>query len=241
MEKTIKKTDTLRGPASVRKLRGSVQVRMKEDDPKGKFKKGDTYEVALENCPRVIMDGDGYWVNMNKDGTVLYSQSPLRTQDRARFVQWAGKPGAIPEPRYDAGGRNMTTKDGRSFITQPSVSMDAVYEITTGKYKGLTAVWLGPYIFVPDSKGCVGLEGGAKQMDKAEGWMEAHGITKQVERLAYQENLLPRLAALLKDSPDVDVEIENGLVVRLSEAEADARPAKRAAKAEKEPAGRSRR
>ena len=57
MDKRIKKGNSVRGPADIRVLGKTIQVKMLTDDKDGKYVKGQTFEVPLKDAPEKIISG----------------------------------------------------------------------------------------------------------------------------------------------------------------------------------------
>lgn len=214
MEYGIKKGETLRGPATIRILKNTVQVEMLNDDKEGAFNAGKVYEVLKTDAPEVLYPGD-FWVALNGKGTMLYSASPIEGDYMFRFKQWRAKPDEVPEPRFDAGGKKVTTKEGKTFTTRPSMSMDAVCEIVAGKYPGLTCMAMLPYTFEADDDGYAKPVATQAQIEKLKAWDRAVGLDDK--RFAYEKNLLPTLgAAILKEDRVFQGAVIGGLIKTVS-------------------------
>jgi hypothetical protein len=213
MDFKVKKFESIRGPASVRVLKDSIQVRMLED---GEFHSaGQGFEFAKKDAPPIVLSDDALWVSMNKKGTALYSLSPVEGEYIARFAQWKGKENEVPEPRYNEGGKKITTKDGRAFVTSPSQSMDPISVIAEGKYKGLTVIAFIPYIFVPGDGGVATVEGTKGQVERVKDFFRATGLSN--DRVPYEKNLLPTLGKLiLEHGQHYHIKVANGMVVNFA-------------------------
>lgn len=214
MKSETKKSDNLRGPAAIRVLAKTVQIRMLEHAKDGKYAKGQVYEVPLKDTPENLIPGEPFWVAMNGQGTILYAQSPVTGDFFFRFKEWRAKPGDIPMPRFDPGGRTAQGRNG-PFVTRPSTSMDAIYEIVDGKYTGLTAMAMYPYIYEAGDDGNAKYVGTAAQVEKVEEFHEANGIAD--EDFPYQGNLLPALGEAIVGANKVILgKVEGGLIRSMS-------------------------
>jgi hypothetical protein len=154
---------------------------------------------------------------MNGKGTMLYSESPIEGEYYFKFKQWRAKPDEVPEPRYDAGGKQMVDRDNpaRKWVTKPSLSMDAVCEIVEGKWVGLTAMAMLPYTFVPDDNGNAKHETGQKAIERLKAWDRATGLSELV--FPYEKNLLPKMgAAILKADRVFQGTVVGGLIKSVS-------------------------
>jgi len=213
MDYKAKKAESLRGPATVRVMRNTIQVKFSDDVPgKGaSYSPGRTYEVKKSDAPEVVLAGE-YWVAMNGNGTILYAESPISGRFNFRFVEWRHKPDQIPEPRYDPGGRQAETRDGRQFTTRASLSMDAICEIVDGSKAGLTCLFMQPYPYVEDEDtGKAVAELGATALEKLKLWDQCVGLDDL--DIKYEKNLLPALAKIITKKGKVfQGEVNGGLI-----------------------------
>lgn len=235
MKSETKKGDSVRGPAEIRVLAKTAQIKMLEHAKDGKYAKGQVYEVPLKDTPENLIAGGPFWVAMNGQGTVLYAQSPVSGDFFFRFKEWRAKPGETPVPRFDPGGRTVQGRNG-PFVTRPSTSMDSVYEIVDGKFAGLTAMAMYPYIYEAGEDGSAKIVGTAAQVEKVEEFHEANGIGD--EDFGYQSNLLPALGESIVAANKVILgKVEGGLIRAMSRPPDGYKPPKLAArKATKTPA-----
>jgi hypothetical protein len=209
MEGKARKSQSIRGAAHITVRRDSVLVQMSEDGEL--HRSGQIFEVARDKAPELVLNGQ-FWVNLNKDGTILYSESPIAADGQvALCTGFAGNPQKPPEPRYQPGGKNVTLDDGRSWVTRASFSMDPVFRILEGKYAGLTAVAFLPYDFEADEEtGVAYFVGSEKQIEKIDSFFNAVGLGE--EEFAHKKNLLPDFAqAIIQAGTPCMLKISNGV------------------------------
>jgi hypothetical protein len=212
---------SLRGVAEVTvKPSGRIQVLM--NDRAYNFDPGDP-------IPEGMVNGT-YAVSMSESGDKLWSIRPAVGLYRVRFTGIAGKEGEPPTPKLVQGGPR-TGKDGKHWVALDKYQFTLLFEIVTGKCKGMAITYTLDYLFkrymetdevyVPDRGGA---GSASKKLIEV---MSLLGFDWTNDSIPWSENILPWLEAWLLKKPkrNLVVILKDGWIDSIaSEDEDDATP-----------------
>ena len=186
---------SLRGVAEVTvKSSGRIQVLM--NDRVYNFDPGDP-------IPEGMVSGS-YAVSMSESGDKLWSIRPAVGLYRVKFTGIAGREGEPPTPKLVPGGPR-TGKDGKHWVALDKHQFTLLFEIVTGKCKGMAITYTLDYLFkrymetdevyVPDRGGA---GSASKKLIEV---MSLLGFDWANDSIPWSENILPWLEAWLLKKP----------------------------------------
>lgn len=141
------------------------------------------------------------FVKLNSEGSVVWQLSPTPGSYPVRFKEFGHKKDMPPEP-YMADAKVGTARDGRKFEIPAMLKFTAVFEVTKGPSKHLTATLSIPYAFLPytapgETQPSLAMIAG-RGKGKLEEFLRDAGMDFNADSIPWSENVLPALEEMLK-------------------------------------------
>jgi hypothetical protein len=199
------------GLAKVRVRGDAVKVTFIDGGAPFKFHKDD-----LPKRPRLLDDSeDTYNVVLSADKDTIEKISPAEGRVTAHLLDfWRPEEGADPEPADDT----YETPEGKTIVRQKFV---AVFEVTDGKYKGVTIPHFLKYLFEDDNNGMVKFKGNpqarnAVHLPRLLDFCDKTGMVEEPMEWPEDGNVLPALLERgLNADRTVELIIKKGFVAEI--------------------------
>ena len=160
---------------------------------------GRTFSIFKEDFPAYMVNaptGD-YFLRMNADITQMYSATPAIVQSYFMVLDsFQHQDDAPPTPWVDKGGKTITMKDGKTFVTKDRLMFTVNLRIVAAEYTGFLISHLVPYAFQVDEGSEETMIAGTGR-NKCEEFLGLVGLDFLNDTIPFSDNVLPFLEPLL--------------------------------------------
>jgi hypothetical protein len=192
---------------AVKRIKGKATIRMLKKGIRVVFDDGDVYDLSPTDVPENIVGGKAY-VELNRDGTKMYTFRPYQGNYFVRFAGFASREGEPPVPRLRRGGKQTNRRTGETYYAADSLTATALFEIVDGRFKG---VLLPKYLYLTNSYGdelfqeyensgvavLVLSPAPNSRSARLEQFLTLCGLDWDKDQIPYSDNVLPAIEEIL--------------------------------------------